>query len=204
LTESDHRASVRDVNASPIRARRWTRAEYYRLDELGIFHPTERLELVGGQIVVKERQSPRHATAIRLAREAFEAAFGPGWDVRTRGPITLDEESEPEPDIAVVPGGPRDYLAAHPSCPPLVLEVAEATVVFDRDNKGGLYARARIPDYWVVNLIDSALEVYRDPVIDADTPYGWRYASPAILGPGDHVTPLAAPSARIAVSDLLP
>ena len=61
-----------------------------------------------------------------------------------------------------------------------------------------------IPDYWVVNLIDSALEVYRDPVIDADTPYGWRYASPAILGPGGHVTPLAAPSARIAVSDLLP
>ena len=61
-----------------------------------------------------------------------------------------------------------------------------------------------IPDYWVVNLIDSALEVYRDPVIDADTPHGWRYASPAILGPGGHVTPLAAPSARIAVSDLLP
>ena len=104
----------------------------------------------------------------------------------------------------MVPGGPRDYLAAHPSCPPLVLEVAEATVVFDSDNKGGLYARARIRDYWVVNLIDSALEVYRDPVIDADTPYGWRYASPAILGPGGHVTPLAAPSARIAVSDLLP
>lgn len=192
------------MNASPIRTRRWSRAEYYRLDELGIFHPTERLELVGGQIVVKERQSPAHATAIRLAKEAFEAAFGPGWDVRTRGPITLDEDSEPEPDIAVVPGGPRDYLAAHPSCPPLILEVAETTLLLDRDHKGSLYARAQILDYWLVNLIDTTLEVYREPVVDTRTPYGWRFASTAILRLGDQLSPLATASARIAVSDLLP
>ena len=72
--------------------------------------------------------------------------------MRTRAPITLDAESEPEPDIAVVPGGPRDYLAAHPSCPPLVLEVAEATLPLDRNHKSSLYARAQIPDYWLVNL----------------------------------------------------
>jgi Uma2 family endonuclease len=167
-------------------------------------HPTERLELVGGEIVVKERQSPAHATAIRLAREAFETAFGPGWDVRTRGPITLDEESEPEPDIAVVPGGPRDYLAAHPSCPPLVLEVAEATLVFDRDYKTSLYARAQIPDYWLVNLLDHALEVYRQPIVDATAPYSFRYSSAVTLRPGDSVSPLAIPSVHIAVLDLLP
>jgi Uma2 family endonuclease len=204
LTRASRGASVQDVNASPIRTRRWTRAEYYRLDELGIVHPTERLELVGGQIVVKERQSPAHATAIRLAREAFEHAFGPGWDVRTRAPITLDEESEPEPDMAVVPGGPRDYLAAHPSCPPLVLEVAEATLAFDRDHKSSLYARAQIPDYWLVNLPDRVLHVYRDPALDADAPYGWQYATALILGGGDFVTPLASSSARILVADLLP
>jgi Uma2 family endonuclease len=82
--------------------------------------------------------------------------------------------------------------------------VAEATLAFDRDHKGSLYARAQIPDYWLVKLIDAALEVYRDPVVYTDAPYGWRYSSPAILGPGDHVSPLAAPSVRIAVSDLLP
>ena len=87
-------ASFQRVNASPIRTRHWTRAEYYRLDELGIFHPDERLELVGGQIVVKERQSPAHATAIMLAIEALEHAFGPGWHVRTRATITLDEENQ--------------------------------------------------------------------------------------------------------------
>lgn len=192
------------MNAPGIRTRRWTRAEYYRCGELGIFHPTERLELIGGQIIVKERQSPGHATAIRLAGDALEAACGRGWDVRTRAPITLDEESEPEPDIAVVPGGPRDYIAAHPSCPPLVLEVAEATVILDRDYKTSLYARAQIPDYWLVNLVDGTLEVYRDPEPDTETPYGYRYATRLILRLGDFVTPLAAPSARIAVADLLP
>lgn len=95
-------------------------------------------------------------------------------------------------------------LDAHPSCPPLVLEVAEATLVFDRDHKGSLYARARIPDYWVVNLIDSALEVYRDPALDVDAPYGWQYAIALVLRGGDFVTPLAASSARIPVADLLP
>jgi Uma2 family endonuclease len=192
------------VNAAPIHTRRWTRAEYYRLDELGIFHPTERLELVGGQIVVKERQSPAHATAIRLAKEAFEVLFRQGWDVRTRAPITLDAESEPEPDIAVVPGGPRDYLAAHPSCPPLVLEVAEATLPLDRDHKSSLYARAQIPDYWLVNLPDHVLEVYRQPTVDVAAPYGFRYGSVVTLRGGDSVSPLALPSAYIAVADLLP
>ena len=192
------------MNAAPIRLRRWTRSEYYRLDELGIFHPAERLELVGGQIVVKERQSPAHATAIRLAREVFGAAFGPGWDVRTRSPISLDEESEPEPDIAVVPGRPRDYIAAHPSCPSLVLEAAEATLSLDRNYKSSLYARAQIPDYWLVNVVDQILEIYRNPALDPDAPYEWQYATVSILRGGDFVTPLAANSARILVADLLP
>ena len=197
-------ASFQSVNASSIRTRHWTRAEYYRLDELGIFHPDERLELVGGQIVVKERQSPAHATAIMLAREALEHVFGPGWDVRTRAPITLDEESEPEPDVAVVPGGPRDYLAAHPSCPPLVLEVAEATLAFDRDHKSSLYAQAQIPDYWLINLPDHVVQVHRDPTPDADTPYGWRYTTTLVLRGDEFVTSLARPSAPISVADLLP
>ena len=192
------------MNASPIRTRHWTRAEYYRLDELGIFHPDERLELVGGQIVVKERQSPAHATAIMLAREVLEHVFGAGWDVRTRAPISLDEESEPEPDVAVVPGGPRDYLAARPSCPPLVLEVAEAALAFERDHKSSLYARAQILDYWLVNLPDHVVQVHRDPALDGDTPYRWRYTTTLILRGGDFVTPPAYSSASISVADLLP
>jgi Uma2 family endonuclease len=103
-----------------------------------------------------------------------------------------------------VPGRPRDYVAAHPSCPSLVLEVAEATLSLDRNYKSSLYARAQIPDYWLVNVVDQVLEIYRNPALDSDAPYEWQYATVSILRGGDFVTPLAANSARIPVADLLP
>ena len=100
--------------------------------------------------------------------------------------------------------GPRDYLAAHPSCPPLVLEVAETTLAFDRDHKSSLYARAQIPDYWLINLPDHVVQVHRDPAPDADAPYGWRYTTILLLRADEFVTPLARSSVPIAVADLLP
>jgi Uma2 family endonuclease len=100
-----------------IRTRRFTRAEYERLIDLGVFQPGEDIELIGGELMVAEPQGAPHYTAIRKTAKALEAAFGPGWDVRTEGPIGLDDESEPEPDVAVVPGGPDDYARAHPRVP---------------------------------------------------------------------------------------
>jgi len=85
-----------------------------------------------------------------------------------------------------------------------VVEGADTSLVFDRGHKGGLYARARMREYWVVNLVDRVLEVYRDPAPDASAPYGWGYRVALALGPDDHVTPLAAPSAHILVADFLP
>ncbi|OGK80284.1 MAG: hypothetical protein A2X52_06045 [Candidatus Rokubacteria bacterium GWC2_70_16] len=187
-----------------IRARRWTRAEYDRLIDLGLFQPGEPVELIGGQLMVAEPQGTRHFTAIRLAEAALRSAFGQGWEVRTQGPVALDDESEPEPDVAVVPGVPRDYLDAHSSRPVLVLEVSDATVGFDRRDKGSLYARAGLGDYWIVNLVDRCVEVCREPAPDPTAPYGWRYASVTTLRPGDTVSPLAAPAARVPVADLLP
>ena len=187
-----------------IRARRWTRAEYDRLIDLGLFQPGEPVELIGGQLMVAEPQGTRHFTAIRLAEAALRSAFGQGWDVRTQGPVALDDESEPEPDVAVVPGVPRDYLDAHSSRPVLVLEVSDATVGFDRRDKGSLYARAGLGDYWIVNLVDRVIEVYRVPLADPAAPYGWRYAEVQTLRPGETVSPLGAPGARVPVADLLP
>ena len=187
-----------------IRARRWTRAEYDRLIDLGLFQPGEPVELIGGQLMVDEPQGTRHFTAIRLAEAALRSAFGQGWEGRTQGPVALDDESEPEPDVAVVPGVPRDYLDAHSSRPVLVLEVSDATVGFDRRDKGSLYARAGLGDYWIVNLVDRCVEVCREPAPDPTAPYGWRYASVTTLRPGDTVSPLAAPAARVPVADLLP
>jgi len=193
-------AGVYDVG----RTRTWTRKEYDRLIETGFFDEDEAVELVGGQLIVAEPKGTSHSVALELAAEALRRAFGPGWTVRVQDPIAPDDESEPEPDLAVVPGGPREYLAAHPARPALVLEVAESSLSFDRREKGSLYARARILDYWIVNLVDRVLEVYRDPMPSADAPYGWAYRRVQCLGPGSSVSPLAAPAASISVIDLLP
>ena len=186
------------------RTRRWTRAEYERLIELGVFQPGEPIELVGGELMVAEPQSSEHYTAIRKCTKVLEAIFGPGWEVRTQGPMGLDDESEPEPDIAVVPGSPDDYRNAHPTRAALTLEVAQASLGIDRERKGSLYARAGLADYWVLNLVDRVLEVYREPAEDAEAPFGWRYARREVVVPSGSVAPLAAPGAVIAVADLLP
>jgi len=186
------------------RTRRFTRAEYERLIDLGVFQPGEEIELIGGELVVAEPQGAPHYTAIRKIAKALEAAFGPGWEVRTEGPIGLDDESEPEPDVAVVPGAPDDYARAHPSRPALTVEVAESSLALDRQRKGSLYARAGLPDYWVLNLVDRVLEVYREPAPDSAAPFGWRYGRSEVFEASARVTPLAAPGSSIPVSRLLP
>src|SRR2546426_100587 len=128
----------------PVRMRRWTRKEYDQLIEIGIFHEDEPIELIGGQLVVAEPQGTPHVTALGLTADALRVAFGRGWVVRVQGPLALDDESEPEPDVAVVPGGHRDYLGEHPSRPPLVVEIADSSLEFDRHHKGSLYARAAV------------------------------------------------------------
>ena len=184
--------------------RRFTRLEYERLAELEFFQPDERLELIDGIMIVREPQDAPHATGVRLVLRALRAVFGAGWTVDSQLPVALDDYSEPEPDAAVVAGDPRDYRDTHPTRPVLIVEVAESRLAFDRRRKASLYARAGIADYWVVNLVDRVLEVYREPVAAPAAPYGFRYRSVTRLRPPATVTPLAAPSAAIPVADLLP
>jgi len=188
----------------PARTRRWTRAEYERLIDIGVFRAGEPLELLGGELIVSEPQKSAHYTAIGLVEDALRAALEPGWLVRSQGPIALDDESEPEPDVAVTRGARRSYSRQHPSRPALVVEVAESSLALDREHKASLYARARLEDYWIVNLVDRVLEVYRRPVPDPSSPFGWRYASKEVLNAESSVELLAAPGTRILVSDLLP
>ena len=191
------------MSESTLRTRRWTRFEYDKLIDAGFLGPGDKIELLGGQLCISEPQNNPHAMAISLGLDALQKALAPRWHVRVQLPIALDEESEPEPDLAVVSGGPRDYTD-HPSRPALVVEVADSSLALDREHKGSLYARARLPEYWIVNLVDRVLEVYRNPGPDAGAPYDWAYRGVLTLGPDEHVTPLAAPSARILAADLLP
>jgi Uma2 family endonuclease len=191
------------MSVPAVRTRRWSRVEYDRLIETGFLGPGDKIELLGGQLCISEPQDSLHARAISLGLEAIQRTLAPGWHVRVQLPIALDDESEPEPDLAVVSGGPRDY-EDHPSRPALVVEVADSSLALDREHKGSLYARAHLPEYWIVNLVDRVLEVYRESGPDAGAPYGWAYRLALTLGPDERVTPLAAPPARILVADLLP
>jgi Uma2 family endonuclease len=186
------------------RTKRWSRLEYERLIDLGAFRPGERIELVGGALLVREPQGGPHATAVGLAEDLLREAFSTGWTVRVQMPVALDDDSEPEPDVAVVLGTRRDYARVHPARPVLVVEVADASLALDRAEKAPLYARAGVPDYWIVNLVDRAVEVHRDPGAAPDAPHRWRYRSIITLRAGDVLRPLAVPHAVIQVSDLLP
>jgi Uma2 family endonuclease len=188
---------------TPFTPRRWSRVEYERLVECGAFHG-EHLELIGGQLIVAEPQGTYHATVVGLVDDTIRALLPPGWFSRVQAPISLDEESTPEPDIAVVRGTRADYLTAHPSVPALVIEVADTSLVFDRRSKGSLYARGGVQDYWIVNVAERAVEVYRDPLADPAASWGWRYETLLIARPGDTVTPLALPSTPVDVRALLP
>lgn len=186
-----------------VETRRLRRVEYDRLVEFGMF-TGERLELLDGLLVVREPQHSPHATAVILVQQALAHAFGAGWTVRTQMPFALDDDSEPEPDVVVVRGKPRDYVRAHPSHCALLVEVADSSLLFDRRQKAVLYARAGVADYWIVNLVDEVLEVYRQPALDRSAEFGWRYLDVQALQPGATVSPLARPDVTVAVADLLP
>jgi Uma2 family endonuclease len=183
--------------------RRWTRQEYDRMVEVGILRDGEKLELIDGEILHKMTQGEPHRVGIVLAQYALQQAFGPGFVICVQLPLATDDSSEPEPDLAVLRGSPRDYDGMHPRSALLAVEVADTSLRFDRLKKASLYSRSGIPEYWIVNLIDGRLEVHRDPQRHPTAPFGWHYTSVRSLGPDERVLPLEARE-EISVAELLP
>jgi len=182
---------------SAVNIHRWTREEYERLAEDGFFGSEGRVELIEGIVYDMSPQKSLRAAGVRLIERALSRIFGTGWDVRGQMPLALGDDSEPEPDVAVVAGSPRDYRNEHPKTAALVVEVADASLAHDRKRKVPLYARAGIPEVWLLVLAREEIEVYSDPSLTG-------YRSRRVLGRGDTVSPLARPDAVLAVDDLLP
>src|SRR5262245_37138645 len=180
---------------------RWTREAYERMVDFGLLDRVP-VELLAGQLIVAEPQGAYHATGVGTVDDTLRAALPPGFTVRAQAPVALDDESEPEPDVAVVAGARGDYRHAHPTRPVLVVEVADSSLLFDRREKGSLYARGGVQDYWIVNLVDRVLEVCRGPVPDPAAPHGWRYESVETLGPSSRVAPLALPHVGLTSASL--
>ncbi len=188
-----------------VARRSWTRQEFYRLLDLGFFEG-QRVELIGGEILLMPPQKNFHALGIKLTEDALNAAFGLNYWVRVQMTLDLDPHSAVDPDLAVITGNVRTHLndVDNPTTALLVVEVSVTTLYYDRGPKASLYAGSGIDDYWILNVVDRQLEVYRDPVADPGEPFGFRYASRTDLEPSDTVSPLAAPGATISVADLLP
>lgn len=181
-----------------------TRDEFYRLTELGYFNG-KRVELIGGEITEMAAQSNWHAVVIKAAEKALEAAFGPNYWVRVQNTLDLSPLSVPDPDLAVIEGGYETHLHRdNPRTAVLIVEVSETTLDDDRGRKSGLYAAAGIEDYWIINIPQRQLEIRRTPAPDATEPFGFGYATETVSVVGDVVSPLALPTARIAVADLIP
>ncbi|PYM95564.1 MAG: hypothetical protein DME04_04460 [Candidatus Rokuibacteriota bacterium] len=187
---------------SRIRTRRWTRQEYDRLIDIGLLQEDDPIELIEGRLVVAEPQHDPHARAVELVVEALRAVFENGWRIRVQLPLALGPDSEPEPDVSVVRGSPRDAPVGPPTIADLVVEVADTSLRLDRGPKARVYAHAGITDYWIVNLVDRVVEVYRLPGGAGSGRSGYR--SVARLRSEGAVAPLSMRHARIPVADLLP
>jgi Uma2 family endonuclease len=154
----------------------WTSADYERMLAAGMF---EKIELLCGDVVIT-------GARVRPFR----------W--------TLDDYEQPEPDIAIVVIDTPTNEAGRPTSASLIIEVAESSLAYDRDRKGPLYAAAGIQEYWLVNLPERCLEVYRQCMPDAASFSGWRYQERQRLRDSDQVAPLVATAVVIAVDALLP
>ncbi len=177
------------------RVHKWTKDEYYRLAELDFF-ANKRTELIDGEIFEMPTMKSPHATVVSLADESLRQLFVTDFAVRSQLPLDFGAD-ELVPDIAIVMGKTRDYAEAHPTTAVLVVEVADTTLWHDRNRKLKLYALRSVPEYWIVNINQRCLEVYRRPIGDA-------YTEIFIFNELDLVSPIDKPDAQIAVRDLLP
>lgn len=194
---------IAPVEGVPLR--RFTLDEYHSLIEAGFFDEDERVELLEGVLVSTSPIYPPHANAVDLLLLIFSSLLTQGGiRLRVQAPISIvDSESEPEPDLILLKDMGAAFAERHPGPSEvfLLVEVAESSLSIDRSKKGALYAQAGIPEYWIWNLVDDVLEVYRDPRSPSSGEA--LYQTKLTLSQGMTVAPLAFPDFHVAVDELL-
>ncbi len=191
-----------DVPADPVW--RFTVEDYHEMIRIGILPSGAPIELLEGWLIKKMIKNPAHRVATRKTRIVLENIVPEGWSVDRQEAITTDD-SEPEPDVSVVRGDTAQLLDRHPNPSEIgmLVEVADSSLDRDRGAKKRIYAAARIPAYWIINLIDKCVEEYTLPSVPSEQP---DYANRQIFQPGDTILVRldGKDIEQIAVSDLLP
>ena len=172
--------------------------EYYRMVDAGLLTEDSRVELIDGVIVDMPPIGPGHSGNVIWFTGALQELFGGFAQLSIQNPLRLGLRVEPQPDVMLLRPRADHYRTSHPRPDDVLLlvEVADSSLTYDRKTKARVYARAGIADYWIVNRVDFAVEVYRDPARS-------RYRSVQVLKRGDGIQPLAFPDVSIAVSDIL-
>ena len=180
---------------------RFTVAQYDRMVKDGTIGQNERVELIEGLLVNKMGKNPPHVFAGKLGFKRLECLVSPGWHVGKEDPVVVSEWGKPEPDISVVRGTENEYVdrAVTAADVSLVVEIAESSLASDRSEMNRVYARAGIPVYWIVNLIDRQVEVYTEPGND-----GYQWHQDFARGQEVPVVIDGREVGRIPVSDLIP
>lgn len=191
--------AVPDGAAFLPQTRKFTVAEYYRMAEVGILKPDERVELIEGEILVMPPIGPEHADNVDEFNEVLARYAPDRYRVRIQNPVRLSDESEPEPDVALLRRRPEGYGAAHPTPADvlLVIEVAHSSLEYDRNIKAHIYGRSGVPETWVRNLPEDCIERFTEPGPDG-------YAQHTVHHRGETMTPVVLPDLELAVADLLP
>jgi Uma2 family endonuclease len=188
------------LTVEPTAVKYWTVTDYHRMNEMEILSPNERTELINGQIVLMTAKGTPHVLALRLLSRALDTLLADqSFFVSTQDPIQLNDWSEPEPDLAIARGTVLDYADHHPRPEEieLVVEVADSTLKQDCEIKDKLYAQTGITDYWVLDLKNRQLHVFRNP-----TPTG--YTNHLILAEPNEIAPLSFPTLMLSLTAILP
>ena len=182
-----------------IKRRAFSVDEYHAMVEAGILTKYDRVELLDGEIIDMVPIGSRHASCVMRVSELLSEAVGKRAIVSVQGPLRLDETSEPEPDLMLLKRQDDFYAAAHPTPTDvlLLIEVADATVAFDKSVKLPLYARAAIPEVWIVNLPDRVVEVY-------SSPRGQEYTESRSIGMDGALSPDCFDDVSIQVGAVIP
>lgn len=179
-------------------------ARYQRMIENGSITAEDKVELLENYVVLKMPGNPPHDGTIQAISKRVGRRLPAGWDYRVQLSIVLSD-SQPEPDVAVVRGDEVAYVARHPTAADagLVIEVADSSLLRDQRDKTRIYARAGIPAYWIINLVDRRIEVYTQPSGPTAVP---AYGAFQTFQPGDSV-PLVLDGATVGsvpAAELLP
>jgi Uma2 family endonuclease len=179
--------------------RLWTVEEYHRMLEAEILTDSDRVELLEGQILEMSPQQPPHAATTQRSFNYLSRLLAGKAFLRMQLPVTLRPNSEPEPDIAVVQIDSGEYADHHPTAADifLLVEVADTTLRRDCQQKARIYAQAKIAEYWVLDVSDRQVYVFRQPEENA-------YLQETIIAEDATISLLAFPEIEVQVSQLFP